>query len=188
MSVFEPEFIIAILKLSLLPGDNPKVFEENWKDSVGRRIEAWKNSHPPEQMASDAQLTWEANVVQYVDHLYQRTKRQKDSKTHCYGLPNALLPTILLFGPRFLPPSYLHIQCRHPAPSYNPTQAYLKPINIVHPFYYPQLAQCPVCKSKDILWEGWTSTGSRRIHGITCEETALGFQRSTGKYLSFAHR
>jgi hypothetical protein len=146
------------------------------RQQVARRVEAWRNSHTPEQMASDAQLTWEANVVQYVDHVYQRTKRRKDSKTHCYGPPHALPPTIPLFGPRFLPPTYLHIQCRHAAPCYDPTQAYLKPINIIHPFYYPQLAQCPACKSKDVFWEGWTSTGSRRVHGIGCEETALGFQ------------
>jgi hypothetical protein len=38
MSVFEPDFIVAILKMSLLPGDNPKVFEANWKESVCIRM------------------------------------------------------------------------------------------------------------------------------------------------------
>jgi hypothetical protein len=148
----------------------------NCCQQVTQRIEAWKSSRTPDQMASDAQLTWEANVVQYVDHVYQQTKNRKDSKAHHYEPPRPLAPTVPLFGPKFLPPTFRHIQRRHSAPSYDPAQAYLKPIHIIHPFYYPQIAQCPECQSKDILWEGWTSTGARRVHGISQEETALGFQ------------
>jgi formate dehydrogenase maturation protein FdhE len=54
---------------------------------------------------------------------------------------------------------------------------YIKPLNVIHPFYYPQLATCPRCGSdKETSWEGWTSTGARELHGLICEETALGAQ------------
>lgn len=61
------------------------------------------------------------------------------------------------------------------APVIEPESAYLKPLNVVHPFYYPRLARCPQCESNSV-WEGWTTTGSRDVHGVSEEEAALGFQ------------
>ncbi|KAJ3817145.1 hypothetical protein F5880DRAFT_1493389 [Lentinula raphanica] len=60
--------------------------------------------------------------------------------------------------------------------SVTPEQLYLKPVNVVHPFYYPTFKKCPRCDSENIKWEGWTGSGSREIHGIACEETAIGMQ------------
>jgi hypothetical protein len=53
---------------------------------------------------------------------------------------------------------------------------YLRPLNVVHPFYYPSLARCPQCCGTNIVWEGWTGTGARDVHGVKLEEAALGCQ------------
>lgn len=53
---------------------------------------------------------------------------------------------------------------------------YLRPVYIVHPLYEPKLACCPQCRSENIGWEGWTGHGHREVHGLHCEETAIGFQ------------
>src|SRR5262245_28386318 len=90
-------------------------------------------------------------------------------------LMKSLPSDIPFFGPRFLPPSYMVLQKRQTS-NFGPEPAYLKPVNIVHPFYYPMLARCPNCQSLDVKWEGWTGTGSREVHGLKHEETALGYQ------------
>ncbi|KAG1720557.1 hypothetical protein EDB19DRAFT_1776310 [Suillus lakei] len=100
------------------------------------------------------QLQWESEIVEYVQFLWEKTRTRSKK-----GEPGKLGVNVPLLGPRFMPPSYL------------------KPLNIVHPFYYPQLARCPRCGSdKDTTWEGWTSKGPRELHGIFCEEMALGAQ------------
>ncbi|KAG2353116.1 hypothetical protein BDR07DRAFT_1310779, partial [Suillus spraguei] len=82
-----------------------------------------------------------------------------------------------LLGPQFLPPMYLHSHKRPGGGPVKPTAQYLKPLNIVHPFYFPQLAQCPHCGSQDsVVWEDWTSTGAQELHGLCYEEMALGTQ------------
>jgi hypothetical protein len=83
---------------------------------------------------------------------------------------------IPLLGPRFLPPTYLHVKKRVQHAAIKPETAYLKPLNIVHPFYYPDLSKCPKCDSVDVLWDSWTSNGHRDLHGINEEETAIGYQ------------
>ncbi|KAG2035695.1 hypothetical protein BDR03DRAFT_805266, partial [Suillus americanus] len=121
------------------------------------------------------QLRWEAEVVKYVQCLWEksRPRSKKIEPTDKLGL------NIPLLGPRFIPPSYMHIQkclgLRHQV--IKPVMLYIKPLNIIHPFYYPQLATCPRCGSdKETTWEGWTSTGACELHGLICEETALGAQ------------
>jgi len=52
---------------------------------------------------------------------------------------------------------------------------HLRPLTIIHPFFYPQIGRCP-CGNKRPLWEGWTTTGHRDVHGLRQEETALGFR------------
>ncbi len=136
------------------------------------RVNGWKKFRKS-HTSSDAQLAWESNVVEYVNYLYRQTKVHGNSKD---TQPKPLSKDIPLLGPRFIPPSYLHIQRRHAAPVIEPESAYLKPLNVVHPFYYPRLACCPQCKSNTVLWEGWTTAGSRDVHGISEEEMALGFQ------------
>ena len=79
-------------------------------------------------------------------------------------------------GPRFLPPTYTQIRKRNVTPVYQPTTAYLKPLNIIHPVYFDNISQCPKCDSTNTHWDGWTTTGHRDLHGVREEETALGYQ------------
>jgi hypothetical protein len=187
MSVFEPAVILAILK-GLEPNTSKqKVFGAEWEKSVSsghqipnfhysaeskvaNRVQHWKKVHLDQEAT---QLQWEAEVVEYVNYLHCQTRVHANKKE---GTAPNLRKAIPLLGPRFVPPSYLHLQKRHVAPIIEPESAYLRPLNIVHPFYYPQIARCPNCKSKDVLWDGWTSRGSREVHGVGCEEAALGFQ------------
>lgn len=83
---------------------------------------------------------------------------------------------IPFLGPHFTPPTFIHSQKRLVTPDITPDTTYLKPLNVVHPFYYPELACCPQCDSKKIQWNGWTPTGHREVHGVSREETAIGVQ------------
>ena len=77
-----------------------------------------------------------------------------------------------ILGPWFLPPAYLHLKWHEVTPKITPDTTYLKPLNIVHLFYYLCLWCCPWCHSEDeklVYWEGWTPTGYQELHGISCE-------------------
>ncbi|THH19481.1 hypothetical protein EW146_g1687 [Bondarzewia mesenterica] len=123
---------------------------------------------------SAAQLEWEAHVVEYVSYIYDATKVHANAKKGT--IPPTLVNDIPIYGPRFLPPDYLHLQKRQSVPLIEPVTAYLKPLHIIHPFYYGNLARCPQCHSEDVRWDGWTATGHRELHGIRREEGALGYQ------------
>ncbi|KAM6489712.1 hypothetical protein JOM56_014735, partial [Amanita muscaria] len=120
-----------------------------------------------------AQLEWEAAIVQYVNFVHDTTRARP--KKSAVSLPR-LSNEIPLLGPRFLPPSYLHARKRPGNAPIEPELMYLRPLNVVHPFYYPSLARCPQCCGTNILWEGWTGTGARDVHGVKLEEAALGCQ------------
>jgi hypothetical protein len=120
------------------------------------------------------QLEWEAHVVEYVNFLWGRTKVHGGAGKEIAA--PYLSKDIPLMGPQFVHPSYLQLERRQYAGGPSPATAYIKPINVVHPFYYPTLTRCPKCKSKDVLWEGWTGTGSREVHGLNREEMAIGYQ------------
>jgi hypothetical protein len=191
MSTFEPVCILALLK-SLEPAKNQRKFEEIWNAKVSpqvsapvstknthrltkvkKRVEGWEKYRTAQSDAPE-QLEWAANVVQYVNYIYKATTVRGGPKNG-NALP-ILRKEIPLLGPRFLPPSYLHIQKRNTTPNITPTPAYLKPLCVVHPFYNPELATCPQCGSDNILWDGWTTSGHREVHGVSREETALGYQ------------
>ena len=88
-----------------------------------------------------------------------------------------MLPVgIPLLGPRFVPPTYLHVKKREDNVAIQPETAYLKPLNVIHPFYYPDLGKCPRCDSLDVLWDSWASNGHRDLHGVHEEEMAIGYQ------------
>ncbi|KAJ7635470.1 hypothetical protein DFH06DRAFT_1003457, partial [Mycena polygramma] len=118
------------------------------------------------------QLRWEANVVEYVKFLKNEIK-PKTGKNSTTG-PQKLKPGIPIYGPKFLPPSLTDTRLR--ADKIKPDTAYLRPMNIIHPVYYPTLAKCPECGSTDVSWDSWNATGSREVHGLKREETALGYQ------------
>ncbi|KAI0720549.1 hypothetical protein C8T65DRAFT_567715, partial [Cerioporus squamosus] len=117
------------------------------------------------------QLEHEAHLCEYVNFLSKHTRATAKGAT-----PVTLSPRIPLLGPYFEPPSYTHIQRRSAAPEIVPTTAYLKPVTIVHPLYFPELGECPNCGSTDVTWFGWSPTGHREVHSVAREETAIGFQ------------
>lgn len=138
------------------------------------RVEKWKNL--PATKASERplfQLEWEAEVVEYVNLLWNATRSRSNKSTTVKTIGH----DVPLLGPRFVPPTYLHARLRPGPLNVKPEMQYLKPITIVHPLYYPELAVCPQCQSRnEVTWEGWTTTGAREVHGIAHEETALGLQ------------
>lgn len=84
-----------------------------------------------------------------------------------------------LHGPHFLPPEFLDASKRQAAPEYHPKTLYLKPVMILHPFYFAaQLSSCPRCRSNRISWEGWTTSGHCDVYSLRFNETAIGCQLS----------
>src|ERR1700722_1872184 len=127
------------------------------------------------QHSPDVQLEWEANVVEYVGFLWDQIKVHGNAGKDMAAV-RYLPKDIPLMGPLFVPPSYFQLKRRQHVASLSPESAYIKAINVVHPFYYPTLTTCPKCKSKDILWNGWTGMGACKVHGIRKEERAIGYQ------------
>ena len=131
----------------------------------------------PKQSRIEEQLTWSANVVEYVNYIHSETKVNGNCRRDT--APRMLKEGVPILGPRFLPPAYLHLKWREVTLKITPDTTYLKPLNIVHPFYYLSLRRCPRCHSEDeklVHWEGWTPTGYQELHGISREECALGYQ------------
>jgi hypothetical protein len=120
------------------------------------------------------QLQWEAEVVEYVDYMNKLTSVHGNAKAGTVA--PSIRKDVPLLGPRFVPPSYLHLQKRDVTPAIEPDISYLVPLVIIHPFYHSGLTGCPRCGSTDTLWDGWTSTGARDVHGLCREERALGVQ------------
>ncbi len=138
-----------------------------WRD---KRIESGQSVFLP-------QLMFAAEVCEYVSFLAKVTR--PSAKSGVVALP--LNHNIPLLGPQFVPPSFLHAQRRNATPEIMPDPAYLKPVNIIHPLYYPDvLDQCPRCRlagsKSDVAWNGWNATGHREVHGLMQEETAIGVQ------------
>ena len=96
-------------------------------------------------------MFWTSHVQEYVQYMWHRTtvKGNKGGKS-----PPILGLQIPLMGPRFEPPTYLHMSKRDPTPDIVPEIAYLKPVTVVHPFYFPEVLTCPRCTSDDTASEG----------------------------------
>ena len=88
----------------------------------------------------------------------------------------ALPPEWPLYGPDFYPPTFAHYLRRQAVSACDPEWAYIKKVQILHPVFYPFLARCPSCRSKDVHPNGWTSTGHREVHGVSSEEVVIGVQ------------
>ena len=118
---------------------------------VKRRADMWDNL--PESRKSPqprCQLEWEAQVVEYVSFVWDKTRPCKKG-----DVAAKLSSDVPLLGPRFILCMYLHIQKRLESYDVSPEVQYLKPVNIIHPFYYPELACCPQCQSStDVTREG----------------------------------
>jgi hypothetical protein len=140
---------------------------------VKSRVTSWLVSRAA-QSTHAAQLEWAANVVQYVNYVYSATTVHGGPK-HGSVSPT-LRKEVPVLGPRFLPLTYLHLHKQNSTPVIKPESTYLKPLNIIHPFYYPNIAKCPQCGSDQVSWQGWTTTGHCNVYGVHHEETALGYQ------------
>lgn len=126
----------------------------------------------------DKQLEFMAHVAVYVSHLHNDTKLHGNSQAKQAPTLKAEVP---IYGPRFVPPTHLQtLRRKGPNAPIVPETAYLRPINIVHPFYYPQLALCPDCKTDDEKIfktnSQWTAGCPRKVHGLSEEEYAYGVQ------------
>jgi hypothetical protein len=98
---------------------------------VKNRLEIWNKANTNPQVRR--QLEWESHVVEYIDFVYKET-RVHGNKNSSTGL-KLLSKGIPLLGPRFIPPSLLDSQKRTPS-KIEPKVHYLRPLNIIHPFYY----------------------------------------------------
>ncbi|KAJ7591983.1 hypothetical protein C8J56DRAFT_781267 [Mycena floridula] len=190
MSVFEPETIRAILKNTFNTRTEKNKFESDWKSNVSslcsscvslteifqvsKRAASWHKQVDNAAFSED-QLKWEAEVVEYVNHVYSRVTVHGNA-TGVKAIPPDLPLAVPFLGPRFIAPSYNHIRKRSRAAHVRPI--YLISINIVHPLYYPELVLCPQCgDTKDTNWTGgWTGSGARHVHGLHRDERALGYQ------------
>ncbi|TFY74060.1 hypothetical protein EWM64_g9952, partial [Hericium alpestre] len=178
MSVFEPDIVRHALRNSLCTPDEREKFDAAWDKSVADRISTWTSNgnKSADNDVAKAQIAWSAEVVAYVAFLFSQAK----ANTGCSQStrqPPFLKLSVPVLGPRFIPPSFRHIERRSEFPDIDPEAAYLQPLSIVHPFYFPSLSTCPQCRGHNIRWDGWTSTGPRNIvYGIRRPELALGYQ------------
>ncbi|KAI0323824.1 hypothetical protein GY45DRAFT_1216361, partial [Cubamyces sp. BRFM 1775] len=105
---------------------------------VVTRWQSWKRNRK-NQSQYLPQLEWEAHICEYVSYLAKQTRSTKGN-----GLAVPLDAKVPILGPRFVPPTYMHNQKRNVSPEVAPDTVYLKPLNVVHPFYYPDLHRgCP---------------------------------------------
>ncbi|EJD40175.1 hypothetical protein AURDEDRAFT_170755 [Auricularia subglabra TFB-10046 SS5] len=193
MSIFEPASIRAILCAAEPPAKRAE-FQSKWNTSVEKRCKTWAtfekkridklksqsqgadtDSDDIPYARSDMQLRWMAEVVEYVNHVHSRTRVHGNAKS--VNRP-VLSDTIPLLGPRFVPPPPALVSSRRAAGELKPDAWYLRPLNIVHEFFFPDLRTCRVCGAGEsrTSFEGWASSVPRRVHGVTMEEFALGQQ------------
>ncbi|TFY77528.1 hypothetical protein EWM64_g6486 [Hericium alpestre] len=168
MATFDPRIVRALIR-NTLPDTKHAGFDADWDQAVASKVTAWAKNRKANTYNED-QLEWEANVIKYVDYVHRLTMA-------IGGQPASFLPDSLpLYGPHFLPPTYDDLLKRQKNAVIAPNTAYLQPITVVHPFYLPNIAMCPVCDSTEIKWEGWNSKGHRSIHSLHREEHAIGVQ------------
>ncbi|KAJ7161440.1 hypothetical protein C8R43DRAFT_947636 [Mycena crocata] len=174
MASFDPPVVLSILAAAQ-PAASRKKFVDDYEKGVKQTLDRWKQNRSTQSQYLP-QLTWEAHVAEYVTVLYRETRPPPVAKTsNKISAPKALKAGIPIYGPKFIPPSFTDIRLRMSG-KIKPGLAYLRPINIIHPVYYPNLRNCPFCGSDDVKWDSWNQTGSREVHGVNREETALGYQ------------
>jgi len=119
-------------------------------------------------------------VCCYIDFAHQNTcvhgNSAKLAVSKLSGKVPLLSPHFILVPPSLFTkgeglPSKAHVE-----------HYYVKPIHIVHPFFYPTLTKisCPGCwkfgTEPSIQWTQWAGKGPRDVHGLMEEEYAIGYQ------------
>jgi hypothetical protein len=125
--------------------------------------------HRATQHEQEQQLKWAANIVAYVQYIHKKTNI-------CGGTQNGMVVPSLRKEAPILSPRFLHLQKCSLSSTIELQSAYLKPLTIVHLFYFPELAKCPQCDTKNVGWNSWTMTGPRNVHGVSQDKTAHGVQ------------
>ena len=138
-----------------------------------------------------ANLTFVSHIRQYVDYLHHSTTNHGSSSK----IATPTLPlSVPLLGPRFLAPSPGSRSVRTKPTEISPEDFYIRPVNILHPFYLKDL-QCPGCVERQassvapesstvpqpppepsLKMVSWTAEGPRQVHGVFEEELAFGYQ------------
>ncbi|PIL30719.1 hypothetical protein GSI_06887 [Ganoderma sinense ZZ0214-1] len=157
---------------SLTADDGPHVdpFKNKWNGAVKKRVSGWKVARKT-QSTFEPQLKFNAECMAYTDATWDRIKPTKA------GGEFFALPLDWPFaGPEFHPPGFLQYQRRHVASDCNPEWVYIKVCRILHPLFFPWIARCPNCHSRDVDMTGWTGTGHREVHGLASEECVIGVQ------------
>ncbi|KAF8995281.1 hypothetical protein BDZ89DRAFT_1001453 [Hymenopellis radicata] len=177
MSIFEPAVVKHLWKASL-PAKDAKTLDAEWKKNVETRVATWKKKDS-DNLASDAQLLFEAECVEYVTRIYNATTAHGNAKGS-KAIPPKLPLSVPILGPRFRAPTYLEQYKRNGNAKVVPDVLDLVPITILHPFYLVNAGvdNCPQCGSTETSWRdgGWTGAGPRNVHGAAVEERAVGYQ------------
>ena len=119
-----------------------------------------------------------SHVLEYVAVVSKILRPQGNSKKSGGGKLDAAFP---LHGPIFMPPTPTQKYMWNPGAPVKPETWYLKPFTVLHPVFFPQLEKCALCHSKEIDWNGWTTSGPRTVHGIRSEEYVIGLQMHCGR-------
>ena len=75
--------------------------------------------------------------MEYVNYVDNETKARAGFKGAKNPIP--LRKEVPLLGPRFVVPSYADLQHHDPFWDIEPVTAYIKPVHVIHPLYYPSL-------------------------------------------------
>ncbi|KAI1782077.1 hypothetical protein LXA43DRAFT_1069364 [Ganoderma leucocontextum] len=170
MGVFEPDSVRQQCAATIDDKKARLKFITTWKKNVECQAKGWAQ-HRDSQSKHFLLLLWHADIAEYLTATANAICSSQGS-----DLSVALDPRWPLIGPLFEPPSYLHQILREVTPQIEPDITYLKVCYVVHWIFHDVLRRCPKCHSRRLERNGWNPSGPREVHGLFCEETALGIQ------------
>ncbi|KAI0685123.1 hypothetical protein BC835DRAFT_1421556 [Cytidiella melzeri] len=182
---FHPEVAIAGLRALIPTTSEQAAFEDEWERNVTTRVKSWTVARQGHQSLQHEQLQWEAHVVEYVNYISCSKSAVKTTQTK-KGAGCKVPGGLPIWGPVFNPPSFSDILRRDSHVLLNratgkldeikPDVAYIRRLTVIHPYYFKSLQRCPRNATHNIANDGWQSTGSRDVHGVSQEEAAIGYQ------------
>ncbi|PIL35895.1 hypothetical protein GSI_01555 [Ganoderma sinense ZZ0214-1] len=157
-----------------------KKFLSKWDSRILRRSDNWLIMREKERQSTyKPQLQFAACCCQYASFVANEIRNLKGEKCAHKKL-NSKIPWL---GPRFLPETYTSQKRRLVSPDVIPDLACLKPVTILHPYFFDELNICPRCGATgdDLSWGRWTTSGPRDVHGVYGEEQVIGVQMRCNK-------